>query len=162
MFLKLTLPKNVSKELDSVLPGSTSRFTKVHSKSFHLSILYVGKNSDKKKDEILSNVETVCRNQPLLQARLGGIGYFRLMDDSVVTYASVNSPGLDLLRANLFMAVNPVCQIPNTYGFNAHVTLYNGQAPVGIINKLPSISWTFEGVKVCSELETYVPFNAQL
>ena len=162
MFLKLTIPKNVSKELDSVLPGSTSRFTKVHSKSFHLSILYVGKNSDKKKDEILSNVETVCRNQPLLQARLGGIGYFRLMDDSVVTYASVNSPGLDLLRANLFMAVNPVCQIPNTYGFNAHVTLYNGQAPVGIINKLPSISWTFEGIKVCSELETYVPFNAQL
>ena len=162
MFLKLTIPKSVSKELDSILPRSTSRFTKVHSNSFHLSILYVGKNSDKKKDEIISNVETVCRNQPLLQARLGGIGYFRLMDGSVVTYASVNSPGLDLLRANLFMAVNPVCKVPNTYGFNAHITLYHGQAPVGIINKLPNSSWTFEGIRVCSELETYVPFNAQL
>lgn len=164
MFVKLNLPKNISKALSAVLPESTSRFTRTPHSLYHITALYLGKPGEAKLDKIVDKVAAVCNNQPRLPAKLGGIGYFRLLDNSIVTYATINCPGLDLLRADLFRAVNPVFQVPNTYGFNAHITLYNGQAPVGIINKLPDEPWVFEGLKIDfgdGKAKTFL-FNKQL
>lgn len=164
MFIKLNLPKNISKELSAVLPESTAKFTRTPHSLYHLTVLYLGKPGENKLNTIVDKVEAVCKNQPKLSAKIGGLGYFKLYDNSIVTYATINCPGLDLLRADLFRAVNPVFPVPNTYGFNAHITLYHGQAPVGIVNKLPDPPWVFEGLKVDfgdGKADTFL-FNKQL
>lgn len=148
MFAKLSLPKNISKELSAVLPESTSRFTRTPHSLYHITTLYLGKPGENKLNTIVDKIEAVCNNQPKLSAKMDGLGYFKRYDNSVVTYASVNCPGLDLLRADLFRAVNSVFPVPTSFGFVAHITLYNGQAPIGIINKLPETPWVFEGLKV--------------
>jgi 2'-5' RNA ligase len=148
VFVKLNLPKNISKELSAVLPESTARFTRTPHSLYHITTLYLGKPGESKLNTIVDKIEAVCNNQPKLSANIEGLGYFKRYDNSIITYASVNCPGLDLLRADLFRAVNPISPVPNTFGFTAHVTLYNGQAPIGIISKLPDTPWIFEGLKV--------------
>lgn len=92
----------------------------------HCTLIYLGDASDISETQA-SEIKQVCMETAFdygpLDIKIGGFGRFLTDDDGQVLYASLDSVGLNELRADLSKSISPIVDFPKDHGFCPHMTL---------------------------------------
>lgn len=133
----------------------------------HVTIVYVGKGlSNEQKENLINVVRKVCSNSKTLRGALGGIGRFEpsnTSENKYPVYLSLDCPGLDILRTDLYKAVKSVgIDPPSDHGWAPHCTLGYTSTKEDLPNiEVPKDTWKIKGVSVCfgPKSKHYIPFE---
>jgi 2'-5' RNA ligase len=96
-------------------------------KDLHVTLVYIGDTTRDEVGLVENHVRELCDATGLLTAKVGGIGYFEPSESSdgkYPIYLSISCPGLDLLRADLWRALEKEgIKLPEDWGFSPHLTI---------------------------------------
>lgn len=98
-------------------------------------------------------VEQVAREFLPARATVSGVGVFSNINEELGGYpyvATINAPGLDLMRHKIFEAVRRIGEVSSNFVFIPHITLgYDpGKASIPRPADIPKIEWIMDSVAV--------------
>ena len=100
-------------------------------------------------DQVNAAVAVFAASERPIKARMSGLGRFAAPGDSEVTYASIDAPGLNELRARLVEYLQAVgIPVDGEHGFTPHATLKYHRPGEGPTELPDELEWEVDGIEL--------------
>lgn len=135
LFVAIRIPEKLQTSLGKWIEGQQQNwpFQKwIHRKDIHLTLQFLGNTTDDQQQEIVSTLDSLCKNQHPFSLHLENLGTFGVAKQPTILWADVHGEveKLHLLQKKITTALSPIGFPPESRPYRPHMTLarkYKGQ-----------------------------------